>query len=443
MVGPKAFGGQPYIPGEVMIRTRAGVGLTSSQDVCEKYGATVVDSFEFPSSSLEESGQLLQLQLPAGMSTIEAVSEMAKDPRIQFAEPNYIYQLEKDPPAATPARVAKDQAGPGLPDDLDERLWGLNNLGQNMGTAGADINAPEAWNIQIGRKDGPIIAVIDSGIDFRHPDLKANMWVNPGEIAGDGIDNDGNGVIDDVHGFDANGKNGNPYDGNGHGSHVAGTIGAVGNNGLGVVGVNQVAQIMAVKIFDDAGSTNSAAIVRGIEYATKMGARITSNSWGGLSASQAVKQAFEASPALHIMSAGNSGWDNDKRAHYPSGYRVSNSIAVAASDRDDKKASFSNYGLTTVDIAAPGKEIYSLEPGGGYTTKSGTSMATPHVTGVAGLVASQFPEATNEEIKLRILQGGDKLPGWEKLVSSGSRLNALGALTVTPVPPPPPTPPAG
>lgn len=440
MNGLSSLKSQAFVPGELMIRTREAATLQGAQSLSEKYGAQILDAYEFPTTSLDHAGQLLHLQLPQGLTTQEAIRRMASDPTIEFAEPNYVYTLEKDEVASPqPQSKAVDgQPGQLIPNDLDRRLWGLHNTGQNMGKEDSDIDAPEAWNIHVGRTDAPIIAVIDTGVDYNHPDLKSNMWINSGEVPGDGIDNDGNGVIDDVHGFDANGQNGNPYDGHGHGSHCAGTIGAVGNNELGVVGVNHQAQIMAVKIFDDAGSTNSAAIVRGIEYATKMGARITSNSWGGGAASEAIKQAFIASPALHIMAAGNNGSDNDKRPHYPSSYEIDNNIAVAASDRNDRKAGFSNYGKTSVDIAAPGKDIFSLEPGGGYTSKSGTSMATPHVSGVAGLVASLYPQATNEEIKLRLLQGADKVEGWEQYVASGARLNAHGALTVTPVPPAPP-----
>jgi len=239
-------------------------------------------------------------------------------------------------------------------------------------------------------------------------------------------------VIDDVYGYNAFADNGDPMDGHGHGTHCAGTIAGVGDNKMGVVGVNHRANVMAVKIFSDEGSTDSAAILRAIEYTTKMGAKITSNSWGGGGSSQAQKEAFASSPALHIMAAGNNGLNNDWIPNFPSNYDISNNIAVAASNREDKRAGFSCYGARTVDIAAPGVDINSTAPGGGYQMMSGTSMATPQVAGVAGLVASMYPEARAEEIKDRILNGADKLDEWKSKVLDGNRLNAYGALTTSP-----------
>jgi len=435
---------QNYRPGEVIVRLKGdSARLASGDGFAAKYGASVADSFEFGEQGLLDRGQMLQLKLPAGLTTEQAIEKMKQDPSVKYAEPNFIYQLEEpirgksqQPPAEQPPAQQNPPQNDGpaqfLPNDLDTSLWGMNNTGQNGGKADADIDAPEAWAIHTGRNDAPIIAVIDTGIDYNHPDLKANMWTNPGEIPGDGIDNDGNGVIDDVHGYNANADNGDPMDGHGHGTHCAGTIAAVGDNGEGVVGVNHHAQVMAVKIFSDEGSTDSAAILRAIEYATKMGAKVTSNSWGGGGASEAQREAFAASPALHVMAAGNNGWNNDWIPNYPSNYELTNNIAVAASDFQDKKAGFSQYGVKSVDIAAPGVDINSCAPGGGYQLMSGTSMATPHVSGVAGLVASMYPEATPEELKARILNGADKLDAWKTKVLDGNRLNAYGALTSNP-----------
>ena len=426
--------GAEFIKGEVIVRLKGGAaGLQSTEAFSQKYGASVEDSFEFGQTGVEDQGQMLQLKLPAGMTTEQALDKMQADPTVAYAEPNFVYQLDAE--VATPKlncgfqTAQADNENQFVPNDLTSDLWGMHNVGQKGGKVDADIDAPEAWKLQTGSGNTFKIAVIDTGVDYNHPDLKANMWTNPGEIAGDGIDNDGNGVIDDVHGFNAFANSGNPMDGHGHGTHCAGTIGAVGNNELGVVGASHNAQIMAVKIFDDKGSTNTAAILRGIEYTTKMGARITSNSWGGGPASEAQKEAFAASPALHIMAAGNNGRDNDKTANFPSNYELPNIIAVAASDRNDKKASFSNFGATQVDIAAPGKDIYSCAPGGGYQFMSGTSMATPLTSGVAGLVGSQFPDASALEMKAHILNGADKLENWKGIVVDGNRLNAYGALT--------------
>jgi serine protease len=256
------------------------------------------------------------------------------------------------------------------------------------------------------------------------------MWVNPGEIPGDGIDNDGNGVIDDVHGYNAFDDNGDPMDGQGHGTHCAGTIAGVGNDGQGVVGVSPNASLMAVKIFNDEGSTDAAAIIRGIQYATKMGARITSNSWGGPIPNAGIRQAFAESPALHLVAAGNSGTNNDWFPSFPANYNLDSIISVAATDHNDGLADFSQYGARNVDLGAPGVDILSTVPGGKYDVYSGTSMATPHVAGAATLIASQYPEISNEELRERLLGGVDKVDSLQGKTVTGGRLNVYNSLTM-------------
>jgi len=422
--------------GQLLVRLREGMSLEGGS-FNETYGTTVHEDLTPPgeNSRIADGGRLLLMDLQEGQDTKAMQRLLELDPRVEYAELNYKFRL--DDQGTIPEQ--------NLPNDLQPALWGMNNTGQNGGKVDADIDAPEAWALHTGRNNAPIIALIDTGVDYNHPDLKGNIWTNPGEIPGNGIDDDANGVVDDVHGFNAFENSGDPMDGHSHGSHCAGTIAGVGNNGQGVVGVNHQAQVMGVKIFNNSGSTNAAAIVRGINYATKMGARITSNSWGGGAASQAIFDAFNTSPALHIMAAGNDGTDNDKSPHYPSSYELPNNVAVAASDRGDNRASFSCYGAKSVDIAAPGKEIYSTTPGGKYANKSGTSMATPHVSGVAGLIASMYPESSNDDIKKRLYDGADKLPNWQGVVDGGRRLNAYGALALqidTPPQTPPQQPPA-
>ena len=409
--------GDGHRPGELIIRTRPSFGLASEGSVVDSLGAKVIDEFDTPEGILKsEAGEFLHLKLPAGTSVEDAMDQLADDDRVEFAVPNTIYTLETM------------QGDPEI-----DKLWGIHNEGQTGGKVDADVDAPEAWTIHSGRtqsEGAPITAVIDSGIDYNHPDLKANMWTNPGEIAGDGIDNDGNGVIDDVHGYSAIHDHGDPMDGMGHGTHCAGTIGAVGNDGNGISGVAQKANLMAVKIFDDEGSTDAAAIVRGIQYATKMGARITSNSWGGMVPSAAIKQAFADSPALHIVAAGNSGFNNDWLPSFPANYDLDNIVAVAATDHNDEIANFSQYGKRNVDLGAPGVDIYSTIPGGGYDTYSGTSMATPHVSGAATLLVSNNPEMSNEEIRQRLLDGTDAVEGLDGKVATGGRLNVNNSLTM-------------
>ncbi len=350
------------------------------------------------------------------------MARVANDERVEFAVPNTIYQLNDFQKSEAPTN-----------DPEFGKLWGLHNEGQTGGKVDADVDAPEAWQIHTGRTQAQgahITAVIDTGIDYNHPDLKANMWVNPGEIPGDGIDNDGNGVIDDVHGYNAYSDNGDPMDGQGHGTHCAGTIAAVGNDGHGVVGVSPNANLMAVKIFNDEGSTDAAAIIRGIQYSTKMGARITSNSWGGAVPNEGIKEAFAQSPALHLVAAGNSGYNNDWLPSFPANYALDNIVSVAATDHNDGLASFSQYGKRNVDLGAPGVDVYSTVPGGKYDTYSGTSMATPHVSGAATLIASHYPEISNEELRKRLLDGTDKTEALNGKVASGGRLNVNNSLTM-------------
>ncbi len=410
-------------PGELLIRTRPSMTLAANEgSVVDSLGASVLESFDTPGGiHKSEAGEFLHLKLPQGVSVEQAMAKLADDPRVEFSAPNTVYQMDDFNPTTT--------------DDPDaSKLWGLNNEGQTGGKADADIDAPEAWQVHTGRtqaQGGPIIAVIDTGIDYNHPDLKANMWTNPGEIPGDGIDNDGNGVIDDVHGYNANGDNGDPMDGQGHGTHCAGTIAAVGNNGEGVVGVNQNASLMAVKIFSDEGSTDAASIVRGVQYATKMGARITSNSWGGPMPNEAIKEAFaQSTEALHLVAAGNNGYNNDWIPAFPANYNLDNIVAVAATDHNDGLAEFSQYGRRNVDLGAPGVDILSTVPGGKYATYSGTSMATPHVSGAAALIASAKPDISNEELRQRLEQGTDKVESLDGKTASGGRLNVHKALTM-------------
>ena len=424
------YGDAEVIPGEMIVKLNPGMENGLMGDFASEYGAKMVEKFDMPQSMFKSfDGDLIRIKLPAGISYQEAVAAMKDDARVAYAEPNLVYTLED-------VQQGQDQQGqqpprdPSSPNDLDEKLWGLNNTGQTGGTAGAHVSAKEAWKIQTGNgsDNGPLIAVIDTGIDYNHPDLKANIWTNPGEIAGDGIDNDNNGVIDDVHGYNAFADNGDPMDGHSHGTHCSGTIAGVGNNGQGVTGVMQDANLMAVKIFSDSGRTSVDAIVRGIAYSAKMGADITSNSWGGGGRSEAIYEAFKANPALHVIAAGNSNYDNDKRDNFPSNYDLDNIVAVAATTHTDERASFSQWGAKNVDVAAPGKDIYSTINGGGYASYSGTSMATPHVSGGAGLIMSEYPEASNAEIKARLIHGSDRVSSLNDISVSDGRVNFASSL---------------
>lgn len=411
---------KPFVEGELLVRLKAEPSL-HSEALLERYGATIEESFELSPSLSADSTELLRIQLPTGSDTEAVREQLSKEPGVAYAQTNDIYELSETEP-----------------NDLSRKLWGFKNRGKNSGVAGADIDAPKAWDITTGSEDGPIIAVLDTGVDLTHPDLKANLWTNAGEIPGNGKDDDGNGVIDDVHGYNAHDDSGDPQDKISHGTHVAGTIGARGNNRKGVVGVNWQTQLMPIKIFNDEGRTNAAAVIRGLNYAGKMGARITNNSWGGPRPNEAIKEAFAANEALHICAAGNSSRDTDKSPNFPSSYDLDNIVSVAASTNRDSLAKFSNYGATQVDVAAPGVDIYSTIPGPfwkRYDEKSGTSMATPIVAGVAGLVATAFPEAGNQELKDRLLYGSDSSRLLRKRVLTSGRVNAFKALEDDKTPP--------
>jgi subtilisin family serine protease len=351
-----------------------------------------------------------------------ALAELGRDPRVRFAEPDATYRVDT------------------LPNDPSfGQLWGLNNTGQavktSAGTADADIDAPEAWSTTTG-SSSVVAAVIDSGVDWHHPDLAANIWTNPGEscpgCANDGIDNDGNGYVDDVHGWDFVNDDNDPFDDNGHGTHVAGTIGASGNNGVGVAGVNWNVKIMPLKFIGANGEGTADDAVRAILYATRMGAMVSNNSWGGEEFSQALEDAIadaDSHGVLFVAAAGNSAKNTDTTPDYPSGFDVPNVLTVGATDQNDVRAWFSNYGKRTVDLAAPGTNIYSTWPGAGYRFLDGTSMAAPHATGVVALAKAAFPSASGIGLKTLLLRTVDPNASFAGLSATGGRLNARSAVT--------------
>lgn len=362
-----------------------------------------------------------QLLVRASGASAAVTSYLKSSPLVAYAEPNGL--------------LRETAAIPNDPRYTDGSLWGLNNTGQSGGKVDADIDAPEAWQITTG-SDSVVVAVIDTGIDVNHPDLRDNIWVNPGETAGDGIDNDGNGFVDDVHGWDFANNDASVYDSpdDDHGTHCAGTIAGRGNNGTGVVGVSWNTKIMSLKFLNPYGTTSDA--IAAVNYATMMkdrgvNIRVTSNSWGGGSYSQGLKDAIDAggrSNILFVAAAGNDGLNNDASPHYPSSYESACIVAVAATDRNDGLASFSCYGKTSVDLGAPGVSILSTMPGNKYDSLNGTSMATPHVSGVAALAVAVDPTISVSELKSAILRGVDAIPSLTNKTVTGGRLNAKNTL---------------
>lgn len=421
-----------HVPGELLVRLKPSNSPSSDGEaaqsspfddlgqVAARYplgGHTNLESDQFSSSEILH----LRLDDRSETSLEQALLQLHQDPRVAYAVTNDLL-TPLDSSGQPPKNLSLQRAV--VPNDLDSRLYGMER-----------ISAPIGWADTSGdRSNSPLIAVIDSGTDYNHPDLKANIWVNPGEIPGNGIDDDGNGVIDDVHGYNAAGKNGDPMDSGSHGTHVAGTVGAVGNNGQGVTGVSWEARLLPLK-FIEGGFGDTADAIAAIVYADSQGARITQNSWGGSNANQALVDALKASPALHICAAGNSGNNSDVKPLYPAAYANHNIVAVAATDQDDNLAKFSNYGRESVDLAAPGVDIYSTVPGDNFALKSGTSMAAPHVSGAAGLILNKFPNLSNEQLKERLMFSTDRLPHLEEKLVSGGRLNLARALENDRVPP--------
>jgi thermitase len=368
-----------------------------------------------------------------------------KSENTEIVEPNYIYRVNKIPN-----------------DPTFSELWGMKNDGQNSGRPGIDIGATQAWDIETGNKN-VVVAIIDTGIDYTHEDLKDNMWTNAAELNGvAGVDDDKNGFVDDIYGYDFANDKGDPMDDFGHGTHCAGTIGAKGNNGVGVAGVNWDVRMMAVKFLDSSGGGTLEGAVKAIDYATNMGAMIESNSWGGKGESDLIKQAIERARdknVLFVAAAGNDGTNNDTDPSYPASYATENIIAVAAIGNDgsttfkldDGTQWGTNFGKTTVHLAAPGDKIKSTVPKAngyadiidpsGYRNLSGTSMATPHVSGIAALLKAHEPALNYSQLKARILASAVPYAPLRNLTITGGVANAYYALANT-TPPPDPQDPA-
>lgn len=398
----KPFTGD-FVPGEIIVKfkktieispqtinNQLSIGIESLDLLNLKYN--VVSSEKIISGAASPLSNIYKLTVPRDSDILSIVDEYNNDPNVEYAEPNLICYLNNIPN-----------------DPLFNQQWGLHNTGQYNGTEDADIDAPEAWDIATGGSD-VTIAVIDSGVDYNHPDLIDNMWINDDEIADNGIDDDNNGFVDDVNGWDFIRNTNDPKDKFGHGSHCAGIIGAVGNNSIGVSGVCWNSSIMPVKVFSEYGSSSIGIIARGINYATNNGAKIFSMSWGFSGNSELIDDVLENAYSKGIVLVSSAGNYNSQRPYAPAKYDYV--IGVAAIDRNNEKAVFSNFG-NWVDVAAPGVDVFSTMPtyhvllndydhSQNYSNMSGTSMSAPFVAGVIGLILSKNPDLEQEEIKTLI-----------------------------------------
>ncbi len=353
-----------YVEGELLIKFKDEIAVNqqaivnASAIAHSKTGAIIKKEFKGL-----RGVQLVKL--PGHKSIRQALESYLMDTQVEYAEPNYIVHTTVTPN-----------------DTYFNQLWGLNNTGQSGGTIDADIDAPDAWAITTG-SDNVVIAVVDTGVAYNHSDLSSNIWVNPGETTcTDGIDNDNNGYIDDCYGWDFIGDDNDPTDYNGHGTHVAGTIAAVGNNSTGITGVMWKAKIMPLRFLGVSGSGSTDNAISAILYANAKSAHVINNSWGGSGYSQALKDAIDASSAVVVCAAGNDGTNNDTTPFYPASYTSSNIISVAATDSNDNLASFSNYGLTSVDVGAPGVGIYSTVPQ--FTYGPAVTLLSENFDGASG-----------------------------------------------------------
>ncbi len=404
-----------FVKDEILVKFKKGISNETINEINKLHGATI--------KGRKLIGGFKRLKFSNNTkSARKLIEEYRTLEEVVFAEPNYIVKATAIPN-----------------DGHFNNLWGLNNIGQAEGTSGADIGAIDAWDIQTD-SSSIICAVIDTGVDYNHEDLSQNIWINLDKIADNGIDDDKNGFVDDVYGWDFVNNDNDPFDDNSHGTHVAGTISAEGNNSIGVSGVSWSGKIMALKFLDSNGIGNTAGAINAINYAIKMGARVLNNSWGGSGFSQALSAAISKAnkaKALFIVAAGNNETNNDAAPDYPSSYNIRNIISVAATDNNDNLANFSNYGAISVHVSAPGVSIYSTNPGNGYGYKSGTSMAAPYVSGAAAIIMEIFSDETPFEIKSRILNSVDLIQTLEGKVATGGRVNLYNAILGTTTPPGP------
>jgi len=388
----------------------------------EKAGAVLSREGLVPVNYFERS-QIYHVAGSPKQDKQKVLKRLNSDPAVLYAEPNYTVQAYR------------------LPNDPQfSEQWGLRNIGQEGGTLGDDIGMSDVWDTFTGSPQ-IIVGVLDSGIDYRHEDLAKNMWINSREVPGNNVDDDGDGLVDDYYGYDFFDDKSDPMDDDFHGTHVAGIIGAVGNNGIGISGVNWNEKLMAIKVLGSGGSGSMSDIVAGVDYAVDHGAKVLNASWGfttslnglpsdpSLEPSQALRDAIAAADlagVIFVAAAGNNSFNTDQKPFYPGCYSLKNVVSVAATDRNDALASFSNYGPISVDLGAPGVLILSTYPSYKdrlYAYATGTSMASPHVAGAAALLWGANPGLSHRQVIEKILQGVQSDPYLQGKTVTGGRLD--------------------
>ena len=399
-----------FVEGEILIKFSPNAAASRVGNSLRAQGASVMET-------LGNRGWQ-RVRVPPGLTVDKALERFKKLEGVESVQPNFYYSL---------------LAAPNDPLFTSSGSWGLNK-----------ISAPAAWDITTGSQN-VVVASIDTGVRYTHQDLAANMWTNPGEIKNNGVDDDGNGFVDDYYGYDFRFNDSDPIDDTdgvgGHGSHTAGIIGAAGNNGVGIAGVNWNVSIMSIKIYSPNGTdTTSAILVNAYNYVRMMkergvNIRVTNNSYGGCNEAcgydQATKDAIDAlgdAGVLNVFSAGNSGSNNDAVAHFPSNYTSPSILAVTGSDSNDNRAY--SYGAASVDMAAPAVFVLSAlsQSDTSYGIKSGTSMAAPYVSGAAALLAARYPDLSVASLKATLMNAVDVLPAFAGFVKTGGRLNVANAL---------------
>jgi subtilisin family serine protease len=416
-----------FVPGEVLVKFRPGTAAADKANARGRASAVAAEVVTTPLMRQQGVGDLELMRLPPGMSVARAMDRLEAHFAVEYAEPNWVYYHD-----ATSNDTYYTNGS----------LWGMygaTTTPVNQYGSGAAV----AWAAEKTNCSSVYVGIIDEGYMHTHPDLAANVGKNPGEVVGNGLDDDGNGLVDDVYGWDFDGNNNTVYDGSSddHGTHVAGTIGGVGGNGIGVAGVCWSVKLMNAKFLGKRGGTTANAI-KAVDYFTDLKTRhrlnlvATSNSWGGGGFSQALQDAIgRANQAgiLFIAAAGNSSLNCETSSCYPAEYPNANVIAVASITSTGAISSFSNYGATTIDIGAPGSGIWSTLPVSskgtvvpGYGSYSGTSMATPHVSGAAALYAAYHPGSSAAQIKDAILGSATATPSLSGKTVTGGRLNVSG-----------------